>query len=474
MKKPITPPDKPLHHNVKPGSSLSWSDDAFHHKVEPGSTFEGKEPKISPTPGQAQVERTIRSMLTPELAEMFPDQSQLDSLIGPAEQMTLQRIIDKKLKPGMPPMDAEPLSDRVQSGTPLDPAPPSPPPIGLGPKAQSPREHLAHAKLRLSKQRARLKLKNEIRKHGPQGEQLSQRLSDKPTVMLPLDKIGLDPGFKYFRLPPTPEERTQLIMSMRTEGIMIPIKVIPNPANSGTWLLRSGFRRVEAARYLGWRHVPAIILPDDLPEDLEYWGHIIENSGRNLHAYEVAKAAKLMRDDFKIGYKEFALRAGYDDHYIDNLLRAIDRLPPEIVDKWAARERVPFEFLYEWSTMMPTEALKAYNVYAGLHPNINRIKDVPVRPPTPRERILYKELTASDSGLKRMQGARDALEMSTKFDPVTQDFGLKIIDFCMGARTNIPGVYDHAMEAKMARRRSRARKLEPEPDPEPESEPEPG
>ena len=320
------PPKKLPDHTVKPGSSLSWSQEAFQHTVEPGSTFETKT-KDLPAPDQAKMDRTIRSMLTPELAEMFPDQSKLDSMIGPAEQKTLQRIIDKKMKPEMPPMENGPFLDGVPSAAPLEPAPPSLPPTSLGPKIRTPKEHLAHAKLRLSKRRAKLKLKETIRKHGPQGEQLSMRLSDKPTVMLPLDKIAIDPGFKYFRLPPTPEDLAQLIESMRTEGIMIPIKVIQDPAHENTWLIRSGFRRVKAACLLGWQHIPAIILPDDLPEDLEYWGHIIENTGRNLYTYEIAQAAKLMRDEFKIGYKEFALRAGYDDHYIDNLLRAIDRLP---------------------------------------------------------------------------------------------------------------------------------------------------
>jgi ParB/RepB/Spo0J family partition protein len=461
-------PKKLPDHMVKPGSSFSWSEDAFHHDVEPGSSFEEKRTKDKP---QAGGPRTVRSMLTPELAEMFPDKSKLDIPIGPEEQEALQIMIDKHLKRGMPSMEAEPSPDGVPSIAPLAPAPPAPPPVGLGPKARSPREHLAHAKRRLSKQRAKLKLKNEIRKHGPQGEQMSQRLSDQPTVMLPLDKITIDPGFKYFRLPAIPDERSQLIESVRTEGIVIPIKVIQDPANPDAWLLRSGFRRVEAVRFLGWRHIPAIILPEDTPEDLEYWGHIIENTGHKLHTYEIALAAKIMRDDFKVGYKEFALRAGYEASYVDNLLRAIDRLPPEIVEKWKAREQIPYHFFYDWSAMMPTEAIKSYNVYAGLHPNIARIVDAPTRLPTPRERIRFKELTTTESGLKRMQGARLALEMSTKIDPVTKDFGLKIIDFCMGACANIPGVYDHALEVKKARQRSRKRKLEPEPEPGPEPDP---
>ena len=466
------PPKKLPDHTVKPGSSLSWSQEAFQHTVEPGSTFETKT-KDLPAPDQAKMDRTIRSMLTPELAEMFPDQSKLDSMIGPAEQKTLQRIIDKKMKPEMPPMENGPFLDGVPSAAPLEPAPPSLPPTSLGPKIRTPKEHLAHAKLRLSKRRAKLKLKETIRKHGPQGEQLSMRLSDKPTVMLPLDKIAIDPGFKYFRLPPTPEDLAQLIESMRTEGIMIPIKVIQDPAHENTWLIRSGFRRVKAACLLGWQHIPAIILPDDLPEDLEYWGHIIENTGRNLYTYEIAQAAKLMRDEFKIGYKEFALRAGYDDHYIDNLLRAIDRLPPEIVDRWKAREPIPFEFYYKWSAMTPSEALKSYNVNAGLHPTLTRIVDAPTRPPTPRERIQYQAMTTSESGLKRMLYAREAMVITKQIDPILKEFGLKILDFCMGNRSDIPGVYDHNLKIKEARQRSRRRKLEPEPDPEPEPESDP-
>jgi hypothetical protein len=63
--------------------------------------------------------------------------------------------------------------------------------------------------------------------------------------------------------------------------------------------------------------------------------------------------------------------------------------------------------------------------------------------------------------------------MSTKIDPILQDFGLKVIDFCMGARPNIPGVYDSDLEIKKARQRSRKRRMEPEPDPEPDPDPDP-
>jgi len=475
MKKdpPGKPPKKLPDHDVKPGSSLSWSEDAFHHAVKPGSSFEAKDPGSKPAPDEEGMDRTIRSMLPPEMAKMFPDPTHLDDVIGPAEQKTLQRMIDKHLKPEMPSMENDPFSDGVPSASPLAPAPPPLPPLGVGPRTRSPKEHLAHSKLRLAKLRAKLKLKNAIRKEGPQGEKLSMRLSDLPTVMLPLDKIAIDPGFRSFRLPPTPEDRALLMASIRSEGIMIPIKVVADPANKDTWLLRSGFRRVDAANILKWKHIPAIILPDDLPEDMEYWGHIVENTSRNLHAYEIALAAKIMRDEFKIGYKEFALRAGYHAHYVDNLLRAIDRLPPEIVDKWKARESIPFDILYDWSTMLPSEALKAYNVHAGLHPNISRIETVPSRPPTPRERIQHQIRTASETGFKRMKNARDALEMSTKIDPILQDFGLKVIDFCMGARPNIPGVYDSDLEIKKARQRSRKRRMEPEPDPEPDPDPDP-
>ena len=72
-----------------------------------------------------------------------------------------------------------------------------------------------------------------------------------------------------------------------------------------------------------------------------------------------------------------------------------------------------------------------------------------------------------------MKNARDAMVPSNKIDPVAKEFGVTIINFCMGNRSDIPGVYDHKLKIKEARQRSRRRKLEPEPDPEPEPESDP-
>jgi len=80
---------------------------------------------------------------------------------------------------------------------------------------------------------------------------------------------------------------------MACEGLNDPVTVVEAPGDRGEFLLRKGFRRTTAARSLGWREIPAIILPKDTPVVEEHWINIIENTARsNLSTYEVANACE--------------------------------------------------------------------------------------------------------------------------------------------------------------------------------------
>jgi len=144
----------------------------------------------------------------------------------------------------------------------------------------------------------------DARKHGPQGEAKTGKISlwSHP---LPLEQIVADTEFKNIRLEPEEGEIEKLAESMTSQGIKIPVTV--GEAPNSTFILRSGFRRVKAARRLGWTYIPAIILPLNTPKVSEYWSNIIENTARRpLYTYELAAAAHRMKDEFQISAKEFA------------------------------------------------------------------------------------------------------------------------------------------------------------------------
>lgn len=255
--------------------------------------------------------------------------------------------------------------------------------------------------------------------------------------MIPIDKITADPNFDNLRLDPTDDELQSLAESMKLEGLKVPIEVLPHPTG---YHVRAGFRRTRAARYLDWKLIPAIVLPADTPLIDEYWTNIIENSARStLSTYEIAHAARIMRDKFGIKANEFASRAGYSDSHVSNLLRCIDHLPPEIITEWQQRAPIPLSLYINWASLRPSEAIKAMMVYSGRHPHVTR-EWKPSTATTNQKKTAIK--TTTTIGLSRMQRLRLAVEVASTLNQATRELCMKVIDYCTGARDDVPGVYD--------------------------------
>ena len=427
------------HHDVKPGSS-STDQTPFHHEVKTGSSF----PDIKPQG------KTLRSLMPPEMAALLPpDSPAYNYILTPAEEMTLKRMTEETFNDEMLNIaDEEPAQDK----------PKLPPRVPLllshsqarlkSTEQKVENQRVEAARSRLAKRRAELRQDLDVRQHGPQGEKKSAAITQK-IMLLPLDQIVAESKFGNIRLDATSEEMSQLIGSMRYEGLKVPITVIPASDENNLYYIRNGFRRVEAALDLKWQVIPAIILPKDTPEEDEYWTNIIENSARQaLHTYEIAEAAKTMRDKFGTSAKNFALKAGYSEHYIYNLLKAIDHLPKLILERWKKKDKIPVEFYFAWSSMLPQEAISSFNVNAGLHPHlIERLEALPSKnasPPTesgPPPKLQVK--IASAYGYKRMHRLRAAFEKAPSLADSTRQLCIRTIDFCMGAVNSIPGVYDN-------------------------------
>jgi ParB/RepB/Spo0J family partition protein len=390
--------------------------------------------------------QNLLSILPPELAT-FLSQGNL----SPAEKKNLQRLIEKTFEPE--------ISATAKQN------PPTPPrsPVRLLTKtrfaAKDGKTVIRAARTRLFKRQSKIKRDANVLLHGPQGEAQSRILADK-VMMLPLDRVMADPDFKNIRLTATEEELSLLMESMKHEGLKVPIMVIEAPDEDDLWYVRSGFRRTEAALRLRWRHVPAIVLPADAPEEDEYWSNIIENSARqNLHSYEIARAAQIMRDKFDVDYKDFATKAGYSNEYVDNLLRAVDRLPDAILEKWKDRAtRIPVDCYVAWSSMLPLEALHAFNTFAAQHPHsvASPIPDIP-SPPIERDpRVRRHRLTtATTYGLCRMVKLRLAIESTPHLDEKVRRMGVQIVDYCMGNIDDVAGIYNCRTKLQETRNRKK-------------------
>lgn len=299
------------------------------------------------------------------------------------------------------------------------------------------------------------------RRRGPQGEAKSQAIVG-PVRMVPLERIVSDVDFRNeVRLDPTEEEARVLEESMRHEGLKAPVVLMEGPGED--YYVRWGFRRVRAARRLGWEGIPAIILAADTPTSSQYWSNIVENLGRSkMHTYEVARAAQVMRDKFQVDYRKFARRTGLTPKYVDNLLRAADNLPPVLMQKWRERRPIPVDHFFQWGAMRPEEAVTAFNTYVGLHPRAQRPAVAPPGPATPKPgKREHPLLAATRYGLKRMDRLRFAVASCPGMGEEERGRMLAAVDFCMGQREDVPGIYDDRARRRSTRgrdgRRSRVR-----------------
>ena len=129
----------------------------------------------------------------------------------------------------------------------------------------------------------------------------------------------------------SPESLTDLVNSIREQGILEPIIVAKTPAG---YLIIAGERRWRAARILGLGKVPVVVRETTPQGMLEM--SIVENVQReNLNPVERAQAYKRLIDEFGISVTEVAKRVGKSLPYISNTIRLLT-LPDAIKDALAA------------------------------------------------------------------------------------------------------------------------------------------
>ena len=129
----------------------------------------------------------------------------------------------------------------------------------------------------------------------------------------------------------SPESLTDLVNSIREQGILEPIVVAKTPAG---YQIIAGERRWRASRILGLVKVP-VIIKETTPQGMLEMS-IVENVQReDLNPIERAQAYKRLIDEFGISVTEVAKRVGKSLPYISNSIRLLT-LPDAIKDALAA------------------------------------------------------------------------------------------------------------------------------------------
>jgi len=129
----------------------------------------------------------------------------------------------------------------------------------------------------------------------------------------------------------SPESLTDLVNSIREQGILEPIVVANTPAG---FQIIAGERRWRAAKILGLAQVPVVVKEVTPQTMLEM--SIVENVQReDLNPIERAQAYKRLIDEFGLSVTEVAKRVGKSLPYISNTIRLLT-LPDAIKDALAA------------------------------------------------------------------------------------------------------------------------------------------
>lgn len=125
------------------------------------------------------------------------------------------------------------------------------------------------------------------------------------------------------------DEKTvdELMDSIRSNGLLQPITV--KPVNEKQHRLVFGSHRLEAARRLGWKKIPAIVR--SVSDEESFLMNVTENLQRNSYVSPIAEARgykHLISKGWTIG--EIARRIGKSDSYVCNRMRILERLHPDL------------------------------------------------------------------------------------------------------------------------------------------------
>lgn len=129
----------------------------------------------------------------------------------------------------------------------------------------------------------------------------------------------------------TPDSLTDLVESIREQGILEPIVVAKTPAG---YQIVAGERRWRAAKVIGLKKVP-VVVKETTPQGMLEMS-IVENVQReDLNPIEKALAYRRLIDEFGLGTTEVAKRVGKSVPAVSNTIRLLS-LPDAIKDALVA------------------------------------------------------------------------------------------------------------------------------------------
>jgi ParB/RepB/Spo0J family partition protein len=169
------------------------------------------------------------------------------------------------------------------------------------------------------------------------------------------------------------EKIASLAESIKREGQLVPVNVIPSKRPGFEYELVAGFRRLTALKLLGKPTV--LVKVDDVKSDVDRKiVNLAENVARDdLSSYELAVACRDLRDTYKLSANEITKRIGsyegMSKSYINNIMRILEKCPPKVIAAWKDGHSQATEpkLLKIAAAKSKEEALELWDTYCGVN-----------------------------------------------------------------------------------------------------------
>ena len=133
----------------------------------------------------------------------------------------------------------------------------------------------------------------------------------------------LEPGPFQPRGPITPGSLSDLVDSIRAQGLLQPLLARPHPTHPGRFQIIAGERRWRAAQAAGLHHVPTLVR--DLADAAAMAAGLVENLQRqDLNAIEEAEGYRRLVTEFAMTQESLASAVGKSRSHVANTLRLLN------------------------------------------------------------------------------------------------------------------------------------------------------
>ena len=184
------------------------------------------------------------------------------------------------------------------------------------------------------------------------------------------------------------EDIEELAQSIKENGIMQNLTVVPDKEEEGKYLVVIGNRRLTAAREAGLETAPCVVV-EDMAEKEQITTMLMENMNRkDLTVYEEAEAMQMCFEDFGLKVEEVQKKTGLSKTTINHRLNIAKLDKETLVEKVEDKE---FQ-------------LSLSDLYA-----LEKVKDV-----NTRNKILKEAWDSKDLANKARQAAREEIREKNK------------------------------------------------------------